>query len=305
MRRHTPRGQGAPSTIRCIETGPGRPGCRPGAPRQGAPSTIRCIETVDIPAAPSTIRCIETSQRWGISPAPMAPVRERPAPSGALKLDGVDHDPGPVHHGRGAPSTIRCIKTMSARSWTICSSYRQGAPSTIRCIKTRKGPRSRPCAYRLRQGVPSTIRCIETWARRSGSPRPPVREHPAPPGALRCDCERTTISTPALRQGAPSTIRRIETLDVPEVLVVRVQSGSTQHHQVHLRPCSRGAGRGPLPKWQGAEADRHRDGAACGRVVSAPGASFCPEVRTQGPRIRQRCSHTRAESSRCVRCCVA
>ena len=239
MRRHTPRGQGAPSTIRCIETGPGRPGCRPGAPRQGAPSTIRCIET---------------SQRWGISPAPMAPVRERPAPSGALKLDGVDHDPGPVHHGRGAPSTIRCI---------------------------------------------------ETWARRSGSPRPPVREHPAPPGALRCDCERTTISTPALRQGAPSTIRCIETLDVPEVLVVRVQSGSTQHHQVHLRPCSRGAGRGPLPKWQGAEADRHRDGAACGRVVSAPGASFCPEVRTQGPRIRQRCSHTRAESSRCGRCCVA
>ena len=132
-----------------------------------------------------------------------------------------------------------------------------------------------------------------------------VREHPAPPGALRCDCERTTISTPALRQGAPSTIRCIETLDVPEVLVVRVQSGSTQHHQVHLRPCSRGAGRGPLPKWQGAEADRHRDGAACGRVVSAPGASFCPEVRTQGPRIRQRCSHTRAESSRCGRCCVA
>ena len=203
MRRHTPRGQGAPSTIRCIETGPGRPGCRPGAPRQGAPSTIRCIETVDIPAAPSTIRCIETSQRWGISPAPMAPVRERPAPSGALKLDGVDHDPGPVHHGRGAPSTIRCIKT-------------------------RKGPRSRPCAYRLRQGVPSTIRCIETWARRSGSPRPPVREHPAPPGALRCDCERTTISTPALRQGAPSTIRCICALAPEGPVVVLCPSGRGQ-----------------------------------------------------------------------------
>ena len=121
----TPRGQGAPSTIRCIETGNkprtraqvlSRVGEHPapsGALRlligavamfrgfgQGAPSTIRCIETLSPSSAPlaptlrqgapSTIRCIET---WPGAPcACPACVREHPAP-------------------QGAPSTIRCIET--------------------------------------------------------------------------------------------------------------------------------------------------------------------------------------------------
>ena len=95
----TPRGQGAPSTIRCIET--------PSASRthestrngQGAPSTIRCIETCaglrfdrsSLPrqGAPSTIRCIETGDSEHSCVSFRCGVREHPAPSGALRRIGT------------------------------------------------------------------------------------------------------------------------------------------------------------------------------------------------------------------------
>ena len=107
-----------------------------------------------------------------------------------------------------------------------------------------------------------------------------VRGHRAPAGALRRG-ELFTDSGFAQRQGAPSTVRCICALAPEEQVVV-------------LCPSARVA-----------EADQHRDGAACGCAVSAPPVPFCREVRTQGARIRQRCSHTRVESSRCVWCCVA
>ena len=158
--------------------------------------------------------------------------------------------------GQGAPSTIRCIKTHPFPS-SSARCHRQGAPSTIRCIKTRtsRGMRRRGCC--------------------------PVREHPAPSGALR---------------RGPCEVRRE---------VVEGGSGNTQHHQVRSRLCSRKPGCGPQSKCQEAEAGRCCGGASRGRAVSGPPAPFCCEVRTQGARIRQRRSHTRAGSSRCVRCCVA
>ena len=67
--------------------------------RQGAPSTIRCIETVERlvldllhvlrQGAPSTIRCIETASAIAFDAA--ATVREHPAPSGALRPYGALH----------------------------------------------------------------------------------------------------------------------------------------------------------------------------------------------------------------------
>ena len=91
----TPRGQGAPSTIRCIKTGYAGSGAGQCFGGQGAPSTIRCIKTEDehehraLPSygqgAPSTIRCIKT---WTPGSASLRQSRRQ-----------------------GAPSTIRCIKT--------------------------------------------------------------------------------------------------------------------------------------------------------------------------------------------------
>ena len=186
---------------------------------------------------------------------PLAQVRERPAPSGALRPSRATSalSRGPDVRERPAPSgALR----HSVHVFGCACAARQGAPSTIRCIKTSTGP---------------------------GSPyyRSPVREHSAPSGAL-----RRARSTRWWGAGSPA-------------------SGSTQHHQVRSRLCSIGAGRGPRPKCQGVEAGRCCGGASCGRAVSAPPVPFYPAMRTQGARIRQRRSHTRAGSSRCVRCCVA
>ena len=129
----------------------------------------------------------------------------------------------------------------------------------------------------------SAIRCIETTRPSCMSPNPvrPVREHPAPSGALRHARMLRVDRCGVPRQGASSTIRCICALAPEEQVVV-------------LCPSARVA-----------EADRHRGGAACGCGISISPVSFCSVVRTQGARIRQRCSHTRAELSRCVRCCVA
>ena len=62
-------------------------------------------------------------------------VREHPAPSGALRHPLLSCPEAFVHHGQGAPSTIRCIKTRSAMKLKVLPKG-QGAPSTIRCIKT-------------------------------------------------------------------------------------------------------------------------------------------------------------------------
>ena len=161
-----------------------------------------------------------------------------------------------------------------------------GAASSVREHPAPSGalrPRERE-QLRLRvhsQGAPSTIRCIETVRPAPGElARWQVREHPAPSGALR-----------RIRAGGASPLG--------------LMSGSTQHHQVRSRLCSIGAGRGPRPKCQGAEAERCCGGASRGRAVSGPPVPFYPVMRTQGSRIRQHCSHTRAGSSRCARCCVA
>ena len=85
-----------------------------------------------------------------------------------------------------------------------------------------------------------------------------VREHPAPPGALR------------------PPFAFCPTIDL------EARSGSTQHHQVRSRLCSIGAGRGPRPKCQGVEVGRCCGGASRGRAVSTHPVPFCCEVRTQG-----------------------
>ena len=136
----------------------------------------------------------------------------------------------------------------------------------------------RPCGGARHQGAPSTIRCIET------TPRPvrlvricSVREHPAPSGALRYARMLRVDRCGVPRQGASSTIRCICALAPEEQVVV-------------LCPSARGA-----------EADRHRDGAACGYAVSAPGVSFCREVRTQGRNQAVVCGVVLRYSVPCVR----
>ena len=84
----------------------------------------------------------------------------------------------------------------------------QGAPSTIRCIKTPEPPEP-PTGTGPRQGAPSTIRCIKTPLLERGHRlgEHEVREHPAPPGALRLvvDKEIPRPSANAVREHpAPS-----------------------------------------------------------------------------------------------------
>ena len=129
-------------------------------------------------------------------------------------------------------------------------SSRQGASSTIRCIKTcRPGSLSPRCCSR---GVSSTIRCIKTGQSLCGLwTRLPSQ---GAPGTIRCIETRWSRTPPDLRdtrQGTPSTIRRIETRGTLHRQRLRTASGSAQHCQVHLCPCPRRAGRGPLPKCQG------------------------------------------------------
>ena len=103
-------------------------------------------------------------------------------------------------------------------------------------------------------------------------------------------------------KGASGTIRCIKT-------PARTRSARRSGARVRGHPAPSGAFAPLLRRgrsWSSTQVpSRCCGGASCGRAVSAPPVSFCSVVRTQGPRIRQRCSHTRAELSRCVRCCVA
>ena len=241
MIRWLPR-QGAPSTIRSIKTAASRrpSACRPSC--QGAPSTIRCIETRSplrsrivthaCQGAPSTTRCIETSQRWGISPAPMAPVRGHPAPPGALRqANRILLHRGLEVRERPAPSGALRRRARARTACTWCGVREHPAPSgALRPVDV--AGHVRPAApvrehpapsgalrhavggalalLRRGQGAPITIRCIETSTGRCGpaSSSSPVRGHPAPSGASRHS-------------------RIIHTrLD-------GAKSGSTLHHQVH------------------------------------------------------------------------
>ena len=138
-----------------------------------------------------------------------SPVREHPAPSGALRLIGmwllVKQVPC-----QGAPSTIRCIKTRVIEKAVKGMLPRQGAPSTIRCIKTRVGwgCHTRLCICVREHPAPSGA--LRPTKRRIGDRlRHHVREHPAPSGALRHIVVH--VGNRERSQGAPSTIRCIKT----------------------------------------------------------------------------------------------
>ena len=86
---------------------------------------------------------------------------------------------------REHPAPSGALRPSGREMPSMSTRFCQGAPSTIRCIKTPKS--------------------TENWGE---SAKPPVREHPAPSGALRRISGRF-------------------------VLLRRRKSGSTQHHQVH------------------------------------------------------------------------
>ena len=141
----------------------------PDDPSQGAPSTIRCIETARRPV-PGAGRC---------------PVREHPAPSGALRRNSiVESSIVDLHQVREHPAPSGALRPCAARPLAGSTSG---------------------------QGAPSTIRCIKTPTRSARTVLLVVREHPAPSGALRP--QRGSLRDPSnpRRQGAPSTIRCIKT----------------------------------------------------------------------------------------------
>ena len=179
--------------------------------RQGAPSTIRCIET--LPTEPAPRR-------------QPGPVREHPAPSGALRPGRVARER--LGHGArgGRPTSIAMAPRADAPSVLL------RALSAVRCahkgpelgnvVRTQGRNQAVVCGAVLRNSVPcvrnrelrpkgacGTIRCIETCPGcRPGRTRCRVRRYLAPSGASRLVIGR---------------------------LVVRIQpqSGSTQHHRVH------------------------------------------------------------------------
>ena len=131
----------APSTIRCIETwcAPWR-GAAPGS--REAPSTIRCIEThsdrkllfESSREAPSTIRCIETLV-LGKHLSVLLDVGKHPAPSGALRRQGVLHDVSSTFPVGKHPAPSGALR--HDRPEDRADGYRRReAPSTIRCIET-------------------------------------------------------------------------------------------------------------------------------------------------------------------------
>ena len=146
-----------------------------------------------------------------------------------------------------------------------------------------------PGALRREGGLP-VLRVVEE-----------VREHPAPSGALKRARAVVPHRPHRPRQGAPSTIRCIKTRRRP----------CTRRFPCRVRepPAPSGAFMTLLHRsrsWSSIQVpSRYCGGASCGRAVSTPPVPFRREVRTQGTRIRQRRSRTRAGSSRCVRCCVA
>ena len=208
--------------------------------------------------------------------------------------------------GQGAPSTTRCIKTVH-KYFSLLPLTGQGAPSTIRCIKTAQRP-TIPNAFSPVREHPAPSGALRPHDGSFPEPRAEecVRERPVPSGALRREhALRGPLPEDLVREhpAPPGALRRGH---VPvQDNVARPELGDTQHHQVRSIPCSRRPGCGPQSKCQRVEAGRRCGGASRGRAVSAPPVPFYPVMRTQGTRIRQRRSHTRAESSRCARCCVA
>ena len=185
----------------------------------------------------------------------------------------------------------------------------RGAPSTIRCIETGRtpGPRSRTTTPARERPAPSgalrpVVRphlvadlgdLVRERPAPSGALRPDghcagcgrdylLRERPAPSGALRPENDDVINIRPRMvrEHPAPSGALRHE---IPVVVHERLErSGSTQRHQVHSRPCSKGAGRGPLTKCRG----QRSAGVAVvphAHASSALLVPFCREVRTQGP----------------------
>ena len=164
--------------------------------RQGAPSTIRCIETRGVLEV-----ALGITHKVREHPAPSGAlrrrrrtltfhdfdgsVREHPAPSGALRPGGVGERRGGTVR-QGAPSTIRCIETVERL-------YREGQP--LHPVREHPAPsgalrRVRPILLRLERHrvrehpAPSgALRRFQGWVRARF--RRPVREHPAPSGALR------------------------------------------------------------------------------------------------------------------------
>ena len=182
----------------------------------------------------------------GVGGDPCVPNEKSPKLGPCPPAGGLPVRPLAIRHGvragqlpfdtprsQGAPSTIRCIKTL-APARTTALLPRQGAPSTIRCIKTgyelvadldlsvREHPAPSgalrqpdradiPGVDQPRQGAPSTIRCIKTGEYpRSPCFLFPVREHPPPPGAFRPEHADVGVEL-ASSQGATNTIRCIKT----------------------------------------------------------------------------------------------
>mgnify|MGYP001642002472 FL=1 len=225
-------------------------------PCQGAPSTIRCIKTGEYPRSP----CF------------LFPVREHPAPPGALRREG------------GLP-VLRVVEEVREHPAPTGAFRPEHADVGVELASS--------------QGATNTIRCIKTGAGKEGFEK--VREHPAPSGALKRARAVVPHRPHRPRQGAPSTIRCIKTRRRP----------CTRRFPCRVRepPAPSGAFMTLLHRsrsWSSIQVpSRYCGGASCGRAVSTPPVPFRREVRTQGTRIRQRRSHTRAGSSRCVRCCVA
>ena len=109
--------------------------------------------------APSTTRCIETSQRWGISPAPMAPVRGHPAPPGALRqANRILLHRGLEVRERPAPSGALRRRARARTACTWCGVRERPAPSGAEA-STRSSHTHSAASTPVR--APSTVRCIE------------------------------------------------------------------------------------------------------------------------------------------------
>ena len=157
--------------------------------------------------------------------------------------------------GREAPSTIRCIETLTVAR-VLSANHMVGkhpAPSGALRLYTHALCMAVPQC----REAPSTIRCIETAQTMSEERSSTiVGKHPAPSGALRLESLRLVFLALLCRE-APSTIRCIETMssrrsvclfhrvgkhpapsgalrpNVPRDPSNPSRSGSTQHHQVH------------------------------------------------------------------------
>ena len=109
---------------------------RPLAIRCGVRAGQLPFDTPRGQGAPSTIRCIETGNKPRTRAQVLSRVGEHPAPSGALRpVDRLVLRAADAAR-RGAPSTIRCIETCAPAPPSSRGCGSRGAPSTIRCIET-------------------------------------------------------------------------------------------------------------------------------------------------------------------------